>query len=135
MQQVHDRDDGGEKVSLNIDRPEPENSREILKVSGLTCLDNEGVKSLDDVSFTAFGGEILGVAGIAGSGQKELLEAITNLCPIAEGTISCVNEHGKKLLFQNVKSRNTFPKKVYILRIFPLSRRTDWVWDWLLPWI
>ena len=54
----------GEKVSLNIDRPEPENPREILKVSGLTCLDNEGVKSLDDVSFTAFGGEILGVAGI-----------------------------------------------------------------------
>ena len=49
----------GEKVSLNIDRPEPENPREILKVSGLTCLDNEGVKSLDDVSFTAFGGEIL----------------------------------------------------------------------------
>ena len=34
----------GEKVSLNIDRPEPENPREILKVSGLTCLDNEGVK-------------------------------------------------------------------------------------------
>ena len=69
----------GEKVSLNIDRPEPENPREILKVSGLTCLDNEGVKSLDDVSFTAFGGEILGVAGIAGSGQKELLEAIAGL--------------------------------------------------------
>ena len=86
----------GEKVSLNIDRPEPENPREILKVSGLTCLDNEGVKSLDHVSFTAYGGEILGVAGIAGSGQKELLEAITNLCPIAGGTISCVSEQGKR---------------------------------------
>ena len=89
----------GEKVSLNIDRPEPENPREILKRrAGLySCLDNEGVKSLDDVSFTAYGGEILGVAGIAGSGQKELLEAITNLCPIAGGCRSAVvSEPGQR---------------------------------------
>ncbi len=38
-----------------------------------------GVKTLDNVSFTAMSGEILGIAGIAGSGQKELLEAIAGL--------------------------------------------------------
>ena len=107
----------GEKVSLNIDRPEPENPREILKVSGLTCLDNEGVKSLDDVSFTAFGGEILGVAGIAGSGQKELLEAITNLCPIAEGTISCVNEHGKEVVISGKSPEHISKESIHIAHI------------------
>ena len=50
-------------------------------------MDGEGVRKLDNVSFTAMGGEILGVAGIAGSGQKELLEAISGLCPVAEGSI------------------------------------------------
>ena len=60
----------GEKVSLNIARPEPENPREILKVSGLTCLDNEGVKSLDDVSFTAFGRQR--TEGTAGGYYKSL---------------------------------------------------------------
>lgn len=44
-----------------------------------------GVKRLDSVSFTAMGGEILGIAGIAGSGQKELLESIAGLQPINPG--------------------------------------------------
>ena len=69
----------GHRVSLNIDRPEPDNVRECLKVEHLSVIDADGVKKLDDVSFTAMGGEILGVAGIAGSGQKELLEVIAGL--------------------------------------------------------
>ena len=66
----------GRAGSLNIDRPEAKYRDLRLEVKGLTCRDHEGVKTLDDVSFQAFGGEILGIAGIAGSGQKELLEAI-----------------------------------------------------------
>ena len=69
----------GHAVTLNIDRPEPVNPEPRLEIQGLTCLDAEDVKKLDDVSFTARSGEILGVAGIAGSGQKELLEAIAGL--------------------------------------------------------
>ena len=69
----------GQKVSLNIDRTEPVNTRELLFVNNLTCVNADGVKTLDDVSFTAYGGEILGIAGIAGSGQKELLESIAGL--------------------------------------------------------
>lgn len=77
----------GHSVTLNIDRPRYEKPVERLEVRNLTCLDGEGVKRLEGVSFTAMGGEILGVAGIAGSGQKELLEAISGLHPVAEGEI------------------------------------------------
>jgi len=69
----------GQKVELDIDRPEVDNSVKRLSISHLTCLDKYGVKALDDVSFDAYGGEILGVAGISGSGQKQLLEAIAGL--------------------------------------------------------
>lgn len=77
----------GHAVTLNIDRPRYEKPVKRLEVKGLTVLDGEGVKKLDNVSFTAMGGEILGVAGIAGSGQKELLEAISGLCLVNRGEI------------------------------------------------
>ena len=77
----------GRSVTLNIDRPMPEDPQERLVVDGLTCIDNEGVKVLDNVSFTANGGEILGIAGIAGSGQRELCEAIAGLYPVGSGSI------------------------------------------------
>jgi simple sugar transport system ATP-binding protein len=69
----------GRTVSLNIDRPEPKNPVERLIVKNLTVIDAEGVRRLDDVSFTACGGEILGIAGISGSGQRELLESLAGL--------------------------------------------------------
>ncbi|MGN1122671.1 MAG: ABC transporter ATP-binding protein, partial [Eubacteriales bacterium] len=72
----------GKKVELNISRPDPVNPQKRLEVRNLTCYSREGVKVLDDVSFDAYAGEILGIAGIAGSGQKELLEAISGLQPI-----------------------------------------------------
>ena len=77
----------GHAVTLNIDRPRYETPVERLEAKGLTVLDGEGVKKLDDVTFTALGGEILGEAGIAGSGQKELLEAVSGLCPVSRGEI------------------------------------------------
>jgi len=77
----------GKKISLNIDRSEPVNSEPRLVVSGLNCINREGIKVLNDVSFTALSGEILGIAGIAGSGQRELLEAIAGLQVLSEGSI------------------------------------------------
>lgn len=77
----------GRAVSLDIDRPIVENQSLRLEVKGLTVVDNEGVKALDDVSFTAMGGEILGIAGVAGSGQKELLEAIAGLQKVKSGSV------------------------------------------------
>lgn len=76
----------GKKVSLDIERTEPKDTHKLLSVSHLTCLNKDGRKALDDVSFEAYGGEILGIAGIAGSGQKELLEAIAGLQLCEEGS-------------------------------------------------
>ena len=77
----------GKKVALNIDRSEPKDPTPRLELKDVTCLNREGVKMLDDVSFTAYSGEILGIAGIAGSGQRELLEAIAGLQKLSEGDI------------------------------------------------
>ena len=77
----------GKKISLNIDRSEPKNRQERLVVKDLDIMNRDGIKVLDDVSFTAYSGEILGIAGIAGSGQRELLEAIAGLQNISEGDI------------------------------------------------
>ena len=75
----------GHAVTLNINRPDPQNPTPRLTAANLTVYDALGVKRLDNVSFTAMGGEILGIAGIAGSGQKELLESIAGLQPLAPG--------------------------------------------------
>ena len=77
----------GKKVSLNIERNEPVNPVPRLEVTGLNLFDSEGVQVLKGITFTANGGEILGIAGIAGSGQRELLESISGLQPVASGTI------------------------------------------------
>ena len=78
----------GQKVSLNINRPEPENTQDRLLVSDLSLVNADGIKVLDDICFTARSGEILGIAGIAGSGQKELLEAIAGLNNYDSGTLT-----------------------------------------------
>ena len=77
----------GKKIALNIARSEPVRPQDRLVVKGLNCTNREGVKLLDDVSFTARSGEILGIAGIAGSGQRELLEAIAGLQKVDQGVI------------------------------------------------
>ncbi|MBQ3573408.1 MAG: ABC transporter ATP-binding protein [Clostridia bacterium] len=77
----------GKKISLNIERDEPKDPTDRLVVEHLNCINREGVTLLGDVSFTARSGEILGIAGIAGSGQRELLEAIAGLQKVSDGEI------------------------------------------------
>ena len=77
----------GKKVSLNIDRTEPQNAAPRLVVTDLNLYDPEGLHLLKHISFTANGGEILGIAGIAGSGQRELLETVAGLQPAATGEV------------------------------------------------
>ena len=77
----------GEKISLDIERSEPKNSVDRLIVKGVDCFNSDGIKVLDDISFTAKSGEILGIAGISGSGQRELLEAIAGLQKLSGGEV------------------------------------------------
>ena len=78
----------GHSVALNINRPTPVNVEPRLKIEGLTVFDELGVKRLDNVSFTVNAGEVLGIAGIAGSGQRELLESIAGLYPVTSGSVT-----------------------------------------------
>lgn len=74
----------GKKIELNIERPEPKNCKKRLDIEHLTCINKEGVKMLDDVTFSVYSGQILGIAGISGCGQKELLESIAGLQKVSE---------------------------------------------------
>lgn len=87
----------GKKVELNIDRSEPHNTEKRLEIKNISCINREGVTLLDNITFDAFSGEILGIAGIAGSGQRELLESIAGLQKLNKGEI----------LYHNPKSGKT----------------------------
>ena len=77
----------GHKVDLNIERPVIEKTKPLLEIRDI-CIDkDEGTPAVDKMSFYIRGGEVLGVAGIAGSGQKELCEAIAGLRKIKSGKI------------------------------------------------
>ena len=75
----------GRKIDLNIQRPPMEKARPLLEIRDLTIRGDEGATAIDHVNFYIRGGEILGVAGIAGCGQKELCEAIAGLRPVQSG--------------------------------------------------
>ena len=77
----------GKKIDLNIERTEVENKEDRLIVNNMCYVNRDGVKVLNHVSFTAKSGEILGIAGIAGSGQRELLESIAGLRHLTHGSI------------------------------------------------
>ena len=86
----------GHAVTLNIDRPDPVNPKPRIEVNGLTVRSIDGILKLDDVSFTAYSGEILGIAGISGCGQKELLESIAGLQPVESGSICYIEDDGTR---------------------------------------
>ncbi|MCI5996338.1 MAG: ABC transporter ATP-binding protein [Blautia sp.] len=86
----------GHVVKLNIERPEPVNPKPRIEVQGLTVRSEDGIVKLDDVTFTANSGEILGIAGISGCGQKELLEAIAGLQTTESGSIYYVEDDGTR---------------------------------------
>ncbi len=77
----------GHQFELHVDRTLPENPEARISVQGLSVRSEEGVLMLDDISFTTYSNEILGIAGISGSGQKELLESISGLQKVEKGSI------------------------------------------------
>lgn len=93
----------GHSVTLNIDRPDPVDPHDRIVVENLTVKDQDGVYKLKDVSFTARSGEILGIAGISGCGQKELLEAIAGLQHVESGSVTYLSPEGtnEQLLGKN----------------------------------
>ena len=98
----------GKKISLNINRTEPKDSTDRLIVENLNLTNADGVKVLEDISFTAKSGEILGIAGIAGSGQKELLESIAGLINSSKGNVTYIDPSNNK----NIDLRKKTPVQI-----------------------
>jgi ABC-type uncharacterized transport system ATPase subunit len=77
----------GRTVELSIDHPPVNFHENLLEIHHLTVANEEGIDTICDIRFDLNRGEILGVAGVAGSGQKELCESIAGLIPVKEGAI------------------------------------------------
>ena len=77
----------GREVDLSIDKPERPPGRPVLEVKGIGAIGEWGERVLEDVSFSDAEHEILGLAGVAGNGQKQLFEVLMGLRPASEGEI------------------------------------------------
>lgn len=82
----------GRKVLLRVEKQPAQPAGNNLEVSGLTVFDSKGIKRVDDVSFNVRAGEIVGIAGVSGNGQSELLSALSGITPITAGRI-IINGH------------------------------------------
>ncbi len=102
----------GEKINLDIRRTQPKEPKKRLEIWGLHCKNREGIKVIDDVSFTVNSNEILGIAGIAGSGQRELLEAIAGLYDIENGEIIYHSPEGKTEKISNMDANSIRELKI-----------------------
>jgi ABC-type uncharacterized transport system ATPase subunit len=82
----------GREVLFRVDKKESEPGEVVLEIDGLSALSDKGLEALRDVSLTLRRGEILGIAGVAGNGQRELAEGIVGLRPVTKGSIRLVEE-------------------------------------------
>jgi simple sugar transport system ATP-binding protein len=78
----------GRKVLLRVDKGPARPGAPVLEVDHLVVRDGAGVTRIKGISFTVRAGEIVGIAGVAGNGQSELLEALAGIRPIGGGRIS-----------------------------------------------
>ncbi len=77
----------GRKVLLRVEKTPARPGREVLRVEHLRVADGYGVERVKDVSLSVHAGEIVGIAGVSGNGQSELLEAIAGIRPLADGRV------------------------------------------------
>ncbi|WP_412744573.1 ABC transporter ATP-binding protein [Krasilnikovia sp. MM14-A1004] len=82
----------GREVSLEVSKAPAEPGREVLKISGLIVDDDRGIRAVDGVDLVVRAGEVLGIAGVQGNGQTELVEAVMGLRERRAGSIMVDNE-------------------------------------------
>ncbi len=97
----------GRSVSLHIKKTKATPTKEILNVENIFVKDVRGLEKVKGITFSVKRGEILGIAGIDGNGQKELVEAITNLTKTTSGSIKI---NGKEI--QNTSPKNVIKNKI-----------------------
>ena len=90
----------GRAVKLKVDKPEASVGDVVLSVSGLTVVDPRGVQVVKDVSFEARAGEVLGIAGVQGNGQTELIKSLLGVMRPDAGVIELdghdISKHGPR---------------------------------------
>ncbi len=77
----------GREVLLRVDKGVSAPAEPLLRVESLTVVDDRGITKVDDVSFEVRGGEIVGIAGVDGNGQTELIDGLAGLRKVAAGRI------------------------------------------------
>jgi simple sugar transport system ATP-binding protein len=82
----------GRKVLLSVDKQARKAGETALAVEDLTFVDRAGVARVDHVSFTVRAGEIVGIAGVSGNGQSELLELLSGIRPPTSGSFELLGE-------------------------------------------
>ena len=92
----------GRDVLLRVEKTPAQPKEEVLKIEGLDVLDNRFLGAVNGVSMSVRAGEVFGIAGVEGNGQRELVEAIVGLRSIVHGKISL---KGKDITYQDVRSR------------------------------
>jgi simple sugar transport system ATP-binding protein len=83
----------GKPVDLSVQRPKVARGEKLLSVAGISANDTDGAPALRNVSFDVYAGEIFGIAGISGSGQKQLCEVLAGLHPVTAGNIDFLGEN------------------------------------------
>jgi len=78
----------GRDVSFEVDKQAAKPGRPVLVTAGLVVADDRGVVTVDGVDLVARGGEIFGIAGVEGNGQRELVEAIAGMRPPVSGSVA-----------------------------------------------
>jgi simple sugar transport system ATP-binding protein len=77
----------GREVLLRVDKTDAHPGEPLLRVEGLTVIDDRGLEAVRDVTFEVRGGEIVGLAGVDANGQSELIDAIAGLRPVRSGRV------------------------------------------------
>ncbi|TML55432.1 MAG: ABC transporter ATP-binding protein [Actinobacteria bacterium] len=137
----------GREVLLRVERPPATPGERLLEVEGLEVRDDRDLPAVRDVSFHVRAGEIVGIAGVDGNGQSELIEAITGLRRAHSGTVKVagrvlVHASPREMLDAGVGHVPEDRQRRGLVLEFPIAenvalhdynKEPDSKWGWLFP--
>jgi len=94
----------GREVLLRVEKPDAKAGAAVLSLRGLTVLGRDGSKRLDGISFEVRAGEIVGIAGVEGNGQTELIEVLAGLIP-GSSVSGSISFQGRDITRLNARAR------------------------------
>ena len=137
----------GREVLLRVEKPPAQPGEALLEVDDLQVVDDRGIEKVNGVSFTVRAGEIVGIAGVDGNGQTELIDAIAGLRRVQSGTIKvagkeCLHATPREMLDVGVghipedRQRRGLVLEFTIaenIALHDYAEPPDAKWGWLFP--